>query len=46
MRLWPNEQVAFEFTGSVQGNELYAYAYGVLVKKGESYSDKDHWTGR
>jgi len=46
MRLWPHEQVAFEFRDTTDGDELRGWAYGVLVKKGESYSDKDHWTGR
>jgi len=46
IRLWENEQLAFEFIGTGQDDELKAYAFGCLVKRGESYSDKDHWTGR
>jgi len=46
VRLRPPEQLAFEFIGTGQGDDLYGWAYGILVKKGESYTEKGRWTGR
>jgi len=46
VRLRPPEQLAFEFIGTTQGDELKAYAFGCLVKREESYTVKGNWTGR
>lgn len=46
VRLWPHEQLAFEFIDTGQDDELYGWAYGCLVKRGESYTEKGNWTGR
>lgn len=45
MRLRPPEQLAFEFIGTVQGDELHGWAFGVLIKHDESYIQKERWTG-
>jgi len=46
VRLRSPEQLAFEFIGTGQADELKAYAFGCLVKKEESYTVKGNWTGR
>jgi len=46
IRLDPYEQLAFEFIGTEQADELYAWGYGIIVKEGESYTEKGRYTGR
>jgi hypothetical protein len=46
MRLNPSERVYCRFSGAGQSDVCHAWAYGVIVMRGESYLKPEHHTGR